>query len=236
MHTSSSTRIADSAAHSDPAMELSRLAQSPSVTGALASVRGLLGMDVAYTSEIVGEHRTVRALDGDGASFLISEGSSVPSDQTYCHRIAMGRLPNVVVDVRADDRAASLPMTEIADVGAFVSVPLRLSDGRIYGTLCAASHEAKPELGYRDLQFLHVAARIVADQIELHPPVVALVPDAALPDLLRLATALRTDALDLLETACDQTTPSGAGTMLIDHLQHVGNDLGSVERLLIAAA
>ena len=45
-------------------------------------------------------------------------------------------------------------------------MPLKFSDGRLYGTLCAASHEAKPSLGYRELQFLHVFARIVADQLE----------------------------------------------------------------------
>ena len=77
-----------------------------------------------------------------------------------------GRLPNVNPDIRGDDRAASLPITQIADVGAFTSVPLRFSDGRLYGTLCAASHDAMPSLGYRELQFLHVFARIVADQLE----------------------------------------------------------------------
>ncbi len=37
-----------------------------------------------------------------------------------------------------------MPITEIADIGAFTSVPLQFSDGRLYGTLCAASHDAKP--------------------------------------------------------------------------------------------
>jgi HD-GYP domain-containing protein (c-di-GMP phosphodiesterase class II) len=69
-------------------------------------------------------------------------------------------------DVRGDERTASLPATQAADMGAFATVPITLSDGRLYGTLCAGSHEAQPSLDYRDLQFLHVFARIVADQIE----------------------------------------------------------------------
>jgi HD-GYP domain-containing protein (c-di-GMP phosphodiesterase class II) len=32
--------------------------------------------------------------------------------------------------------------------------------------LCAASHSAKPSMGYRELQFLHVFARMVADVLE----------------------------------------------------------------------
>jgi len=61
----------------------------------------------------------------------------------------------VIADVRADERAAWLPVTEAAGVGTFVSVPITFSDGQFYGTLCAASHHAQPSLGYRDLQFLH---------------------------------------------------------------------------------
>jgi HD-GYP domain-containing protein (c-di-GMP phosphodiesterase class II) len=45
-------------------------------------------------------------------------------------------------------------------------MPLRFSDGSLHGTLCAASHEANPSLGYRELQFLHVFARMVADLLE----------------------------------------------------------------------
>jgi HD-GYP domain-containing protein (c-di-GMP phosphodiesterase class II) len=78
-----------------------------------------------------------------------------------------GRLPNMIPDTRADDRAANMPITEGADIGAFVSVPLRFSDGSLYGTLCAANHRPMDgALGYRELQFLHVFARMVADQLE----------------------------------------------------------------------
>jgi hypothetical protein len=146
--------------------ELSLLAQRPSIDLALAAMREFLGMDVAYTSEIVGDDMALRAVDGDAESFFVSEGASLPIEQTYCHRIMGGELPNVIPDVRAVEPAASMPITQIASVGAYTSVPLRFSDGRLYGTLCTASHHAMPSLGERELQFLHVFARIVADQLE----------------------------------------------------------------------
>ena len=90
----------------------------------------------------------------------------MPLEQTYCQRVLDGRLPNLIPDVRGDDRAASLPITEASDVGAFASVPVVFSDGRFYGTLCAGSHDPKPDLGYRELRFLHVLARLVADVLE----------------------------------------------------------------------
>ena len=59
-----------------------------------------------------------------------------------------------------------MPATAAADIGAFVSVPIRLSDGSLHGTLCCASHRAHPELSDRDLDFMHVLARVIAGQIE----------------------------------------------------------------------
>jgi hypothetical protein len=123
-------------------------------------------MEVAYATEFVDGRQVFRALRGDGASFGVHEGLEVPLEQTYCQGVLAGRLPNLIADVRNEQRAASLAVTAAGDVGAFVSVPLRFADGRFYGTLCAASHDAKPSLGYRDLQFLHVLARLIADQIE----------------------------------------------------------------------
>ena len=153
-------------ARTDQLVELGELAQNPSVERALEAVRELLDMDVAYATEINEVEQVFKTMRGDAESFGVAEGGSMPVEQTYCHRILAGRLPNINPDIRADERAASMPITEAANVGAFASVPLRLSDGRHYGTLCAASHDAKLSLGYRELQFLHVFARIVADQIE----------------------------------------------------------------------
>jgi GAF domain-containing protein len=146
--------------------ELGQLAMHPSVERAVAVVRDFLGMDVAYATEFADGQQHFRLLRGDGDSFGVHEGLALPLEQTYCQQILDGRLPNLIPDVRADERAASLPASEAADVGAFASVPITLSDGQLYGTLCAASHTAQPSLEHRDLQFLRVFARIIADQIE----------------------------------------------------------------------
>jgi hypothetical protein len=153
-------------AFTDDVTRLGEVAQTPTVERAVQAVRDLLGMDVAYTSEFVGGHQVLRILGGDAESFGVREGQGIPLDQTYCQRILAGRLPNLMPDVRADERTASMPITEACNMGAFASVPLTFSNGELYGMLCAGSHEAKPELAYRDLQFLHVFARMIADQLE----------------------------------------------------------------------
>ena len=146
--------------------KLQAIAQDPSVESALDAVREFLGMDVAYATEMTDTTQTFMVLRGDGESFGVAEGMTMPVEATYCQRVLDGRLPNVNADVKGDSRSASMPITEAADVGAFVSVPLRQSDGSISGTLCAASHDAQLDLGYRDLQFLQVFARVIADQTQ----------------------------------------------------------------------
>jgi response regulator RpfG family c-di-GMP phosphodiesterase len=150
----------------DGASTLAELAQQPTVERAVEAVREFLGMDVAFTGEFADGQQKFHVMRGDAASFGVHQGSAIPLDQTYCQRVMDGRLPNLIADVRGDDRAASMPVTEQCGVGAFVSVPLRFSGGEFYGTLCAASHRARPDLGYRELQFLQVFARMVSDALE----------------------------------------------------------------------
>ena len=149
------------------------LARTPTLQVALRAVREVLGMDVAYVMEIVGENMVVRELEGDGSSFALATDGSLPRGQTYCQRMLDGRIPNLIGDVLGDDRTASLPITKDRNVGAFATMPLTFADGRVYGTLCAASHDAK-SFAYQDLQFLKVLARSVADQLERHEASLAL--------------------------------------------------------------
>jgi GAF domain-containing protein len=145
---SSGKELGSSAARDDGALRLAELAQEPTVERAVEAVREFLGMEVAFTSQIFARDQVCEVVSG-GDSFDLHPGMGLPLDATYCQRVLDGRLPNVIPDVRADERAASLPITKAANIGAFVSVPLRFSDGELYGTLCAASHQARPDLGYQ---------------------------------------------------------------------------------------
>jgi HD-GYP domain-containing protein (c-di-GMP phosphodiesterase class II) len=152
-------------------------------------------MEISYTARMTDTHQVLEAVDGDRATFgNVDAGAALPHDLTYCSRVLSGRLPNIIPDVRADDRTASMPITEMLDIGSFASVPLRFSDGRLYGTMCAASHRARPDLGYRDVQFLHVLARLIADQlerVELQEAVRAQEVEAAAAHALLAAVAAR---------------------------------------------
>lgn len=128
--------------------------------------RETLEMDVAFVSKFTEDQMEFRALDGDAESFDWREGRGVPLEGTFCKRVVDGTLPNVVPDARNDERVSSLEITQEADIGSYVGLPLRFSDGRVYGTLCCLSHSPEARLRERDARFMEVLARLVADQIE----------------------------------------------------------------------
>lgn len=132
----------------------------------LSLVREHLDMDVAFVSEFTDGRQVFRRVEGDGSSFGLEEGAGITLDQTYCRRMVDGRIPNVINDATCDPRVSDLPATLAAGIGSYVGVPVRFSDGRLYGTLCCLSHSPDPTLGRRDVKFIHVLARLLADQIE----------------------------------------------------------------------
>jgi GAF domain-containing protein len=132
----------------------------------LSDVMRTLGMDVAFVSQIDGDRLVFQAVEGDAESFGWREGESFPVDESYCKRVLDGRIPEAVPDARAEDATRDLPATTEAGVGTYCAVPLVLSDGRLYGTLCCVSHEPDPWLRERDLGLMRRTARRLVEELE----------------------------------------------------------------------
>jgi signal transduction histidine kinase len=77
-----------------------------------------------------------------------------------------GHLPSVIPDTNGNEQVKSLNVTGEACIGSYIGVPIKFSDGHLYGTLCALNHSPAPLLSERDAQFMRVLARLVADQLE----------------------------------------------------------------------
>jgi HD-GYP domain-containing protein (c-di-GMP phosphodiesterase class II) len=150
----------------DALRSAAELAQSPSIERALHAVREFLDMEIAYATEHIGTDQHIRLIEGDSTPSGTDPGYALPLAETYCQRILDGELPNMIPDVQQNAIAAALPITKAEGIGAFCSVPLQFSDGSLFGTLCASSSERRGAFSLRDLEFMHVFARVISDQFE----------------------------------------------------------------------
>ena len=141
---------------------------SADIEGMLRNVRETLQMDVAFVSEFTEDRLVFRAVEGDAESFGWREGEGFPIDDSYCKRVLDGRIPQVVPDAKNEDATKDLRVTSEADIGSYCAVPLLLSAGSLYGTLCCVSHEPDPWLRERDLGLMQRTARWLVEQLERH--------------------------------------------------------------------
>ncbi len=132
----------------------------------LALARTHLGMEVAIVSEFTRGRQVPRHLEGNPEEFGLEIGAVRDLSQTYCWRMANGRLPQVIPDAKSDVRLRDLHVTWAADIGSYIGVPIRFSDGRIYGSVCCLSHCANPSLRERDAEFMTMLASLIGQELE----------------------------------------------------------------------
>lgn len=147
-----------------PALETSMC--SSGIETILRAVRTHLGMDVGFVSEFSNGRRVFRHVESADGKQCIDVGSSDPLDQSYCHWVVEGRLPQLIRDPADHPFARSLPATKAVPVGAHLSVPIRLRDGRVYGTFCCFSMAPDPSLTERDLSVLRAFAQVAQEQVQ----------------------------------------------------------------------
>ncbi|MET0536255.1 MAG: EAL domain-containing protein [Steroidobacter sp.] len=145
-------------------------AQQPSigthaVDKVLHAIRNHLDMDVAFVAEFRSTDRVFRHVDARDRT-PIACGDAAPLEHGYCQRVVDGRLPELMPDTQRVAAAIELPETQAIPIGAHLSVPIRLADGRVFGTFCCFSFAADPSLGERDLKMMRVFAALLADQID----------------------------------------------------------------------
>ena len=136
------------------------------LTFLLTQVRRHLGMDVVFASRFVDKQRLFEVVSAEGeAASLVAPGRSDALLDSYCQRIVDGRLPAIIADTSALHEAASLDITRLLNIRAYLSAPVVLPNGRVFGTVCCISHHARPDLRARDAEALQSVAQAVATSV-----------------------------------------------------------------------
>jgi PAS domain S-box-containing protein len=132
----------------------------------LRAARSHLGMDVAFVSEFTADRRIFRYVDGSEEELPITVGGSGLLDESYCQRVIDGRLPKLIPDTSEIAAAMAMPVTTELPVGAHLSIPIRLKNGRIYGTFCCFSYKPDHSLNERDVRTMEAFAEITGHLID----------------------------------------------------------------------
>ncbi len=132
----------------------------------LAILRKHLDMDVAFISEFINGERVFRFVDADNDKAPIAPGQSDPLADTYCKRIVDGTLDNIIADTQKNPVTKSLEVTQRLSIGAYMGVPITLSNGEVYGTFCCYKIARGDAISPGDLSFLNAISEITSHLIE----------------------------------------------------------------------
>jgi EAL domain-containing protein (putative c-di-GMP-specific phosphodiesterase class I) len=132
----------------------------------LRALRTHFQMDAAFVSRFEDGHRVFTYVDEAPQTQLLRPGDSDPLEESYCQRVVDGRLPQVIQDAQDLPAARELPVTAALPVGAHLSVPIRLQDGSVYGTLCCFSFRGNRGLTDAHGGLMGVLADLVSGFVE----------------------------------------------------------------------
>ena len=138
-----------------------------SIDRVLHSVRSYLGMDVAFVSEFAGPDRVFRNVDSVRSDAPVKVGGVIPMAEGYCQKVVDGVLPELIPNTSTLPLARVIPETASIPIGAHLSVPIKLREGRVFGTFCCFSYHPNPQLNRRDLELMRTFSQLVARQIDL---------------------------------------------------------------------
>lgn len=140
--------------------------ENSSIDRILQATRKHLGTEIAFVSRYVENHeKELTHVDSD-LDLPMGPGYRDSREDSYCWHIYEGRLPQLIQDPADHPMTQSMEITRILPVGCHLNVPLKLSDGTVYGSFCCLSRQPDRSMGERDLDVLKAFAALAVEQIE----------------------------------------------------------------------
>lgn len=130
----------------------------------LRTAKDSLGLSLTFLSRLDGQTQHLEVVESSIPFF--HDGQTQPQATSLCQAILEGKLPSVIPNVAKLPEAKRLPAARFPRIRSYVSVPVSLSDGTLYGTFCAAGFTADKALSKRDRALMEVLASAAATLIE----------------------------------------------------------------------
>lgn len=121
-------------------------------------------MDVVFVAKFSDGRREFVAVDTEPSHEVIKVGMSDPIEQSWCHNIVQGRLPELIRDGRPLIARGEAPYTPL-EIGTHVSVAVIRPDGSVYGTLCTFAFHVDRNVDHAVVERLRTIARLIAQRL-----------------------------------------------------------------------
>jgi EAL domain-containing protein (putative c-di-GMP-specific phosphodiesterase class I) len=146
-------------------MAKSRSDVQQQVADLLLIAKRSLGLSVSFLSRLDGTTQYLEVVESS-VPFLFQEGNKQLQATSLCQAILDRKLPAVIPDLKQFPEAMKLPAARLPRIRSYVSVPVLLSDGTLYGSFCAAGLTSDKGLTKRDQSLMEVLAHAAAVILE----------------------------------------------------------------------
>jgi EAL domain-containing protein (putative c-di-GMP-specific phosphodiesterase class I) len=131
----------------------------------LRTAKESLNLSIAFLTRMDGTTQHLEVVESS-VPWLFKDGVTQRQETSFCQAIMDKKLPPVIPDVRQFPEAMKLPAARMPRIRSYVSVPVTLSDGTMYGTFCAAGLTTDKALTKRDKALMDVLAQAASVIIE----------------------------------------------------------------------
>ncbi|MGY1829922.1 EAL domain-containing protein [Geodermatophilus sp. SYSU D01180] len=135
--------------------------------------RARLGMDVAWLSVFTQDRQEIASATGELGAMNVSEGMSMPLEESFCVRVLSGQLPPVVTGADRNPVTRELAVTRQLRIGSYVGAPVRGDDRRPLGMLCCISRDAGEQLDGSSVRTVELLAELIGERLTAEEAAVA---------------------------------------------------------------
>lgn len=118
------------------ALDVEAISAIPAVPVILSMVKHMTGMRFAAVARVTERHWVACAVD-DSINFGLKPGGELVLETTICHEIRQHHQPVVFGHASAHPHFATHHTPLTYGLESYISIPIVLTDGRFFGTLCA---------------------------------------------------------------------------------------------------
>lgn len=132
--------------------------------GVLSYLRQQLAFQLWMVTRTEGEDWIMLQVEDYG--YGVGEGSVFCWSDSFCSRMVTDQGPRVAPQVNSVPAYVDAPIGKQVTIGAYVGIPIVLSDGSLFGTLCAIDPEPQSETIREKLPTIELLAKLLSTILE----------------------------------------------------------------------